>query len=141
MTNEIPSDTFSVGQPKRGGPIRSLALRIEPIARPLAGTRIFPLWAILHHAGRRSGTPYATPVVALRTNGGFVIPLPFGDATQWAKNLFAAGGATLRWSGRDWSIRDPELIDLEAARPALGPVIGAVAARLGLRDYVRVRQD
>jgi len=114
-----------------------------PLARfvpPIAGTRAFPLWAVLHHVGRTSGRSYATAVVARRTSDGFVIPLPFGEGTQWAKNLFAAGGGTIRVGGRDWSIRDPELVDLAAARVALGPIFGRAASALGIRTFVRVRR-
>ncbi len=34
----------------------------SPLMRPLAGHRVFPMWAVLHHRGRRSGREYAVPV-------------------------------------------------------------------------------
>src|SRR4051794_19449708 len=125
--------------PRRSNPIRALSLRIEPLARPLAGSRFFPLWAVLEHTGRRSGQTYRTPVVTFRIEGGFVIPLPFGDATQWAKNLVAADRGALRWRGRDWSVQSLEIVPLDRVRPALGPVFGRVSAAVGIRDFVRVR--
>jgi deazaflavin-dependent oxidoreductase (nitroreductase family) len=84
----------------RTNPLRALSLLIEPIARPLAGSRWLPLWAVLQHTGRTSGKAYRTPVVTFRTDRGFVIPLPFSDQTQWAKNLLASGTGSLRWKGR-----------------------------------------
>jgi deazaflavin-dependent oxidoreductase (nitroreductase family) len=131
--------TFDAGRPRFSGPIRWLARAIEPIARPLAGNRWFPLWAILRHTGRTSGTPYATPVVALRTPDGFMIPLPFGDATQWVKNLSAAGGGSLRFAGHEYQIAEPELVDMSVAAAYLPAVFRFVASRLGLRHYVLVR--
>lgn len=131
--------TFDAGRPRFSGPIRRLAKPFGPIARPIAGTRWFPLWAILRHTGRTSGTAYATPVVALRTDEGFIIPLPFGDATQWAKNLFAAGGGSIRSAGRVHEIGDPRIVDDEAAAAHLPPLIRFLARRLGLRQFVLVR--
>jgi deazaflavin-dependent oxidoreductase (nitroreductase family) len=131
---------FDAGRPRLSGPIRRIARPLGPIARPLAGSRWFPLWAILGHTGRTSGKPYATPVVAFRTPDGFLIPLPFGDATQWAKNVFAARGGSLRFAGHDHRLVDPRVIDRDAAAPyvpALGRFLGR---RLGIRQYVRVER-
>ena len=131
---------FHAGRPRRSLPIRWLARTIEPIASPLAGTRWFPLWAVLHHTGRTSGKAYVTPVVALRTPAGFMIPLPFGDATQWARNLFAAGGGSIEFAGRSYAIERPEIIDRDAAADYLPRVLRFVAGRIGLRQYVLVRK-
>jgi deazaflavin-dependent oxidoreductase (nitroreductase family) len=136
-----PPTTFDAGHPRISGPIRRLARPLGPLARPMAGKRWLPLYAVLHHAGRTSGRAYATPVVALRTPDGFVIPLPFGDATQWAKNLFAAGGGSLRWAGRDYRIAEPNVIDRADARAGLPRVVRFLSARLGLRQFVLVRSD
>jgi deazaflavin-dependent oxidoreductase (nitroreductase family) len=132
--------TFDAGRPRFSGPIRRLAKPLGPMARPIAGTRLFPLWAILRHAGRTSRNAYATPVVALRTDDGFIIPLPFGDATQWAKNVFAAGGGSIRSAGREYDIGEPRIVEGEAAEAHLPPLIRFLARRLGLRQFVLVRR-
>jgi deazaflavin-dependent oxidoreductase (nitroreductase family) len=131
--------TLATRGPRSGGPGRRLVKAFGPISSPIAGTRWFPLWAILRHAGRTSGKAYATPVVALTTPDGFVIPLPFGDATQWAKNLFAAGGGTLRHAGREYGIDQPEIVDLKAASVHLPGFTRFMAGRLGIRQWVLVR--
>ena len=77
-----------------------VSLATMGLARPLAGRRIFPLWAVLEHRGRTTGTVRRTPVVALRAEGGFIIPMPFGPSTQWTQNVLAVGGARLTWKGR-----------------------------------------
>jgi deazaflavin-dependent oxidoreductase (nitroreductase family) len=136
MTNA--DTTFDAGRPRRSMPIRWLARAVEPIARPMAGNRWFPLWAILRHTGRTSGTAYATPLVALRTPEGFMIPLPFGDATQWARNLFAAGVGDLRFAGREYRIAAPRIVDHDAAATYLPLPLRVIAGRLGLRQYVLV---
>jgi deazaflavin-dependent oxidoreductase (nitroreductase family) len=132
--------TFDAGRPKHSLPIRWLARAVEPVASQMAGNRWFPLWAILRHTGRASGTAYATPVVGLRTPDGFMIPLPFGDATQWAKNLFAAGGGGIRFAGHEYEVVDPQLVDHEAAKEHLPGPLGFVTALIGLRQYVLVRE-
>jgi len=131
---------LEAGRPRWSGPIRRLARPIAPVARLVAGRRWFPLYAILRHTGRTSGTAYATPVVALRTPHGFMIPLPFGDATQWAKNLIAANGGSLRFAGREHRITEPRVVDREVAATYLPAVLRFLAGRLGLRNYVLVRR-
>ena len=131
--------TFEAGAPRISGPIRRISRPLGPLARPIAGKRWFPFYAVLHHTGRTSGTAYATPVVALRTPGGFIVPLPFGDATQWARNLFAAGGGSLTFAGRRYRIFEPRVIDRVDAHAVLPAVVRFLAARLGLRQFVLVR--
>jgi deazaflavin-dependent oxidoreductase (nitroreductase family) len=131
--------TFDAGRPRHSLPVRWLARTVEPVASHLAGTRWFPLWAILRHTGRTSGKVYATPVVGQRTPDGFLIPLPFGDATQWARNLFAAGAGTIRFAGREYRITEPQIVDHDVARRYLPAVLAVVSARLGLRQYVLVK--
>ena len=65
--NTTTSSDFVAGRPRRSGPFRAIARSFGPIANRFAGRRWFPLWVILRHTGRTSGTPYATTVVALRT--------------------------------------------------------------------------
>lgn len=137
--NPTPA-TFEAGRPRISGPIRRLARPLGPIALPLAGTRWLPLWAILRHTGRTSGKAYSTPVAALRTPDGFIVPLPFGDATQWAKNLFAAGGGSIRVAGREHQIGDPQVVEGAVAAAHLPPLVRFISRRLGLRQFVLVRR-
>ena len=131
--------TFDAGRPRFSVPIRWIARPLGPLARPIAGRRWFPFYAVLHHVGRSSGKPYATPVVALRAPDGFLVPLPFGDATQWAKNLFAAGAGSLTFAGREHRVVDPTIIDRGDARAHLPAFVRFLATRLGLRQFVLVR--
>jgi deazaflavin-dependent oxidoreductase (nitroreductase family) len=135
-----PSPDFAAGRPRRSAPIRAIAKPFGPIANHMAGTRVFPLWGIVRHTGRTSGKPYATPVVIRPTADGFLIPLPFGDATQWAKNLFAAGGGSIRYAGREQQVDEPRIIDLETASTHLPLPIRFASRRLGLRHWVMVHK-
>jgi deazaflavin-dependent oxidoreductase (nitroreductase family) len=140
QTLTTPSPDFAAGRPRRSAPIRAIAKPFGPIASHMAGTRVFPLWGIVRHTGRTSGKPYTTPVVVRPTPDGFLIPLPFGDATQWAKNLFAAGGGSIRYAGREHQVEEPRIIDLETASAHLPLPIRFASRRLGLRHWVMVRK-
>jgi deazaflavin-dependent oxidoreductase (nitroreductase family) len=117
-----------------------LTRAVEPIALPIAGSRWFPLWAILHHTGRTSGTQYATPIVALPTPHGFVIPVPFGDATQWVRNLLAAGGGSLRVGGHTRRFEEPRIVEGDAGDRYLPLPFRFMARRLGIRRFVLVKR-
>jgi deazaflavin-dependent oxidoreductase (nitroreductase family) len=134
-----PTPTFAAGQPRRSLPLRALARPFGPIANRVAGTRLFPLWGIVRHRGRTSGKAYATPVVVRSTADGFVIPLPFGDATQWAKNLFAAGGGSIRFAGREHRVIEPQIVDLDLAGAYLPSPLRFASRRLGIRSWLQVR--
>ncbi len=146
MTDETP-DTEDGGMeptaatrptPPPPSIMHRVSLATMGLARPLAGRRIFPLWAVLEHRGRTTGTVRHTPVVALHTPGGFVIPMPFGPSTQWTQNVLAAGGARLRWKGRDWDVTAPHVVGFEDAAAALGPM-RPIARRAGIVTYLAVR--
>ena len=120
--------------------MRKLAIAFGPLGRRLAGTRWFPLWAILRHTGRTSGKPYAIPVVALPIDDGFLIPMPFGSRTQWAQNLIASGQGGVRWRGHEYGIARPELVELgdPNVSSALAGPIRFMSRRFGIVDWVRV---
>ena len=125
--------------PSRPSLTHRLALATMGLARPLAGRRLFPLWAVLEHRGRTSGVVRRTPVVARRTDGGFVIPMPFGPSTQWSRNVLAAGEATLIWKGRPRRVSAPRMIGFEEAAPALGASQRPIARRASIDTYLAVR--
>ena len=82
---------------------------LNPMVLELAGRRRSP-WAIVRHVGRRSGHPYATPVIAPHvTDDSVRILVAFGADTDWCRNVLAAGRYTLRWQGRDYLLANPEL--------------------------------
>lgn len=64
---------------------------------------------VVHHVGRRSGTPYATPIVPFPTDDGFVVVLPYGTRPDWVRNVLAAGSATVVHEGRTVEVVDPKV--------------------------------
>ncbi len=107
-----------------GGPPRRLVNATAPVARALAGRRWVPIWALIRHRGRRSGTAYETPIAVVPTTDTSIvmIGLPWGVKTNWARNVVAAGDASLRWRGRDVELVHPRIVDgAEAERLAKAP--------------------
>lgn len=95
--------------------------------------------AAIRHVGRRSGKQYATPVVADRTEDGFVIPLPYGMRVDWLQNVLAAGRATISVQGESYDVAEPEIIGAAAALPALSPRRRRTLKGVGIEHYLKVK--
>ena len=109
-----------------------------PIARRIAQTGIVPIWGVVRHRGRRSGRTYATPIALRPTPDGFVLPLPWGEGTDWCRNLRAAGGGVVQWSGTEYEVTAPQVIDTAAALPAFVPAMRPIVRLLGIKKFLRV---
>ena len=68
--------------------------------------------AVVHHVGHRSGTPYATPVIAHHSHQDVIIPLPYGTDVDWLRNLLAAGKAVVDVEGRSLTVEEPAVVDI-----------------------------
>lgn len=75
--------------------------------------------SIVRHVGRTSGRPYETPVETFATDDGFVIALPYGRDTDWLKNVFASGSATIVDDGTIYRVDQPQLVPTAVAVPHL----------------------
>jgi deazaflavin-dependent oxidoreductase (nitroreductase family) len=107
----------------------------------LAGRRFFPLFAVLHYRGRRSGREYAIPVGARPAPIGFYIALTFGGRSQWAKNVLATGGCTIRWRGEDFVGTEPTLVGIDEAAAAFPRWERWIMHRIGVTHVLRVRTE
>jgi len=77
--------------------------------------------SVVRHLGRRSGRSYATPVVAVEHDDSFLIALPYGERTDWMKNVLASGKATVVTHGRTYGIDRPQVIPMAEATRYFGP--------------------
>ena len=112
---------------------------LNPVMAKLAGKRHVRQFAVLQHRGRRSGRVYETPVVARRTSDGFVVPLPFGEKTDWYRNLLAAGEGMILWNGMAYHVVEPQLVEWAAARPDFHRLERLAVPLLGIQRFVRLR--
>ena len=123
----------------RGGPSRTGSRLFNRLVLLVAGTRLLPLYGVIMHRGRRSGRLHRTPVVVRPMNGGFAVPMPWGESTDWFRNVKAAGECITRWKGHDYPVERPEVIDAAEAKASFGPVSGAMMRRMGIAHCVRMR--
>ncbi|MEJ3657446.1 hypothetical protein WEH80_31240 [Actinomycetes bacterium KLBMP 9759] len=113
----------------------------SPMALALAGRPFIPLWAVVHHRGRKSGRALSVPVAVMATKDVFVITLPWGPKTNWARNVLAAGGCTLRWKGADHLVTRPELINADEAKRYFSSFTWSVQERLfGATAFIRLHR-
>lgn len=105
---------------------------------PLLGTIawIVPPLAVVHHVGRKSGRHYKAPVVAFRTDKGFVIPLTYGRDVDWGRNLIAADGGEVQQMGKRYKLRHPRIVGSGAAYKHLPPGVRSVLRAADLPGYV-----
>ncbi len=96
--------------------------------------------SVVRHVGRVSGRTYETPVVAVEHDGSFLIALPYGDRTDWLKNVLAAGSATLVTGGNSYRIEAPEIIPMTDASQYFQPKEQRMHRRFKVDDALRVRR-
>ena len=113
------------------GPPEALRRASEPVMRAVSGRRWFPLFAVIHHRGRRSGTEYATPIAVIPTADKSVvlISMPYGR-TNWVRNVVAAGGATLAWKGLEHRTTSPRIVEPIEAAALATPLFRVVMRRM-----------
>jgi deazaflavin-dependent oxidoreductase (nitroreductase family) len=113
------------------------------VTNPVLGTVawIVPPFAVVHHVGRKSGRRYRTPVVAFRTDGGFVIPLTYGRDVDWARNILAARGGEIMQMGQTFPLRNPRIVGSAEAYPKLPPGVRTALRAADLPGYVLAELD
>ena len=71
-----------------------------------------------------------------------LIPLTFGNQSDWSRNVLAAGGCSLRLEGADYRATAPVLLTPEEAdryvRAAFGRLERASLRLLGIRQFLRL---
>jgi hypothetical protein len=96
--------------------------------------------SVIRHQGRVSGRSYETPVVPFATDGGFLVSLPYGPGTDWAKNLLAHGSAVLVTEGRMYTVDRPEVIATDLVEDRFPPSKLRTHRLFGVEDCLRVRR-
>ena len=96
-------------------------------------------FALIRHVGRRSGKPYETPIIVMPLGSSFVIALTYGLGVDWYRNVQAAGAATLIWHNHEYTLKQPETIDVNAGLSAFPAPFRQILGVLGTRDFVQMR--
>jgi deazaflavin-dependent oxidoreductase (nitroreductase family) len=128
----------STPHPRFGGLFWRLSRTTKRLALPLAGKAWNPVYAVVHHRGRRTGSWHSTPVAVRRSGDGFVIALAFGVQVDWYRNLLAGGGGRITWRGGEYPVGAPTPVDVDAGLAAFHPIQRAFLRITGIDGYVHV---
>jgi deazaflavin-dependent oxidoreductase (nitroreductase family) len=123
--------------------MKPLTKMLNPLVAALAGRRHFPMAAQIHHVGRRTGKPYVTSVGARVHDEIVLIPLTFGNRSDWARNIYSAGQCTVRVNGTDYHAVAPQFVTFGQAAPLLRHsfrlVERFVFKLLGIQQFMRLQ--
>ena len=100
------------------GSIQAALRRVTQMTRPLAmrsAGKEQSSTSVVRHVGRRSGRSYETPVVTVEHDDSLLIALPYGERTDWMKNVLASGTATVVTQGRAYRVDQPQVIPMADA--------------------------
>jgi deazaflavin-dependent oxidoreductase (nitroreductase family) len=126
------------------GPVQAALRRLTRATRPLAmrsaGTENSST-SVVRHVGRHSGRPYETPVVAVEDDDGFLIALPYGERTDWMKNVLASGRATVVTHGRTYGVDRPDVIPMAEGTAYFGPKEQKLHRRFAVDTCLRVHRN
>jgi deazaflavin-dependent oxidoreductase (nitroreductase family) len=115
---------------------------LNPAVGKLAGRRFFGTVAAIHHTGRRSGKSYVTPVGARVTGDVVIIPLTFGNQSDWVRNVCAVGNCRIQVGGKDHQAVRPQILNWadtkSLVRAAFRPLERVVFRALGMKQFMRL---
>jgi deazaflavin-dependent oxidoreductase (nitroreductase family) len=135
----VTTSTANSGANRPGGAFFGLTKLFNRLTMLLAGTRWLPLYGVIEHRGRRSGKVFRTPVVVRPMHDGFIVPMPWGEGTDWYRNVRAAGGCAIQWKGRTYQLTSPEAIDAASVANAFSGFQRMMMGRLGVQRVLRLR--
>ena len=120
--------------------LRRMTRVMRPLAMRSAGTE-GSTTSVVRHVGCRSGRTYETPVVAVEHQDSFLIALPYGERTDWLKNVLAKGSATLVTDGHTYEVEHPEeVIPLASATTYFRPRDQHFQRRFGVESVLEVHR-
>lgn len=97
--------------------------------------------AVIRHVGRRSGTPYSTPIgVFPQGDDGFLAVLSYGSGTDWLRNVRAAGSAELVSDGQTYRVTAERVIGRAEALPHVPREQVPFVHLFGVTDFLVLRR-
>ncbi len=112
---------------------------LNPLTLSFAGRPGVP-WGIIQHIGRRTGNRYTTPVLVGPTYYAFYIPLPYGQTTDWARNVQEEGGGLVVYGGEAYRVIEPHIVIASEAAGAFPRWVQSLLAAAGTTNYLRVQR-
>ncbi len=125
------------------GPVQNALRLFTRAMRPLAlrsAGKEGSNTSVVRHVGRRSGRTFETPVVAARHDDSFLIALPYGERTDWLKNVLDKGSATIVTSGNTYDVDRPQVIPMAEATAYFRPKDQRMHRQFHVDSALQVRQ-
>jgi len=119
--------------------LRLLTRAMRPLALRSAGQEGSNT-SVIRHVGRRSGRKYQTPVVAVQHGDSFLIALPYGQRTDWLKNVLDKGSAAIVTNGHTYEVDQPEVIPMAEATGYFRPREQRLHRQFRVDSALQVRQ-
>lgn len=129
---------MAIARAKRGF-LQLLARTLNPLTLRLARKGTGP-FSLIRHVGRTTGTTYETPVMLARVPDGFIAELTYGPEVSWYRNIVAAGGCMVVYSGAEHEIVSIEQFGTDDGLRAFGTARGAVLRLLRRREFRLLRE-
>ena len=133
---------FVTGMRAKSPPVVNTVRKLGRTTRPLlirsAGTPGAAA-AVVRHVGRSSGREYETPVVAVPTDDGYVVALPYGPVADWTRNVLAGGPAAIVHDGVVHEVAAPTVVPLAAVGELFSPADQRAHRLFGVAEALRVR--
>lgn len=120
--------------------LRRLTQLTRPLAMHSAGQEKSGT-SIVRHVGRRTGRAYETPVVVVEHNDTFLIALPYGERTDWMRNVVATGEASVVSHGRSYRVAQPQVIPMMEATEYFGSKEQKLHRRFAVATCLRVHRE
>jgi len=119
--------------------MRFLNKRIfNPLTLKFAGASHSPI-SIVRHVGRRSGTPYATPVIAVPLVDAFVFALPYGQEVDWYRNVLAAGQGSVVWHGKEYPVENPQPLVVRPGQSTFPLALRWIVRIVGVQHFTQMK--
>jgi hypothetical protein len=96
--------------------------------------------SVIQHVGRTTGRSYETPIGPFPTDDGFVIALPYGSGTDWAKNVLSSGTATLVHEGDAILVERPEVVPTKEIVDELPPSDQRTIRVFAVEEFLRIHR-
>jgi len=123
--------------------MRPMTKKLNPVIGKFAGGKHFHMAAEIRHVGRRSGKVYVTPVSARLLGDVALVPLTFGNESDWVRNVRAVGGCALRIGGVDYIATDPDFLNRAEAEPLTRSAFSRSQRMmfrvLGIKQFMRLQ--
>ena len=125
------------------GPIQAGLRQLTKITRPLAlrsAGKQGSSTSVVRHVGRKTGRSYETPIVAVEHDGSVYIALPYGERTDWLKNVLATDSATIVTGGARYDVDRPEVIPMAQATRFFGAKEQRLHRRFGVDTCLQLHR-